>query len=86
MTNNYETDIEEINEKYEDRVFRLAMNLVAEKEGELFLKENERLNSEDGYMLTEKALIRFSKKLNRQLVKFKWRCRPIKIVNKVTDK
>ena len=58
---------------YEDSLFRLIMNEVAEKEGMLFEKENEILKNDPEYMPSQKAVKKFKKQLNachrRNLIK-----------------
>jgi len=83
MPNNYSSEIEKVNEEYENTMFKLAMNLVAEKEGELFLKENEQLNCEAENTPSEEAIKRFKRRLNRQLTKTKRLIHPSRIINKV---
>jgi hypothetical protein len=69
---------------YEDSLFRLIMNEVAEKEGMLFEKENEILKNDPEYMPSQKAVKKFKKQLNacRRRNLFK-RLYNTKVINKI---
>lgn len=69
---------------YEDSLFRLVMNEVAEKEGMLFKKENEILKNDPEYMPSQKAVKKFKKQLNAYYRRNRFkRLYNTKVINKV---
>lgn len=71
MPNNNAERIRELNELYEDGLFRLVMNDVAEKEGEILFEENERLKSDSENLPSQEDIDRFARRLNSHLKKTK---------------
>lgn len=69
MQNNSSDEFIKLNEAYEDGLFRLVMNEVAEAEGQSLLEENKALNIDPENLPTEKDLARFEKLLNAHLKK-----------------
>lgn len=55
--------------EYEESLFKLVMNDVAEKEGKLFLEQNEMISEEPEYMPTKEALNKFNKRLEAEIKK-----------------
>ena len=51
-------------DEYEDSLFRLVMNDVAEKEGKLLLEENEKLKNNQEYVPSPESIKKFSNQLN----------------------
>jgi hypothetical protein len=51
-------------DEYEDSLFRLVMNDVAEKEGKLLLEEKEKLKNEPEYVAFPELIRKFSNQLN----------------------
>lgn len=60
MPSNNADRIRELNEQYEDALFRLVMNDAAEKEGKLFFEENERLKDDPANLPSQKDVDRFA--------------------------
>ena len=71
MTDNKNEELKKLNEAYEDGLFRLVMNDVAEIEGKTLIEENNqlRINSED--MPSEETIDRFTKLLDSHIQKNK---------------
>ncbi|NLH02303.1 MAG: hypothetical protein GX488_10530 [Clostridiales bacterium] len=60
MPRNNADRIRELNEQYEDALFRLVMNDAAEKEGKLLFEENERLKDDPANLPSQKDVDRFA--------------------------
>ncbi|TEB04877.1 hypothetical protein Psch_03639 [Pelotomaculum schinkii] len=58
-------------EEYEDSLFKLVMHDAAEKEGQLFLEEKEKLKNDPEFLPSKEAAQRFSQQLDAQLKKSK---------------
>ncbi|MGS0763627.1 DUF4367 domain-containing protein [Syntrophomonas curvata] len=56
-------------EEYEDSLFKLVMHDVAEKEGQLFLEEKEKLKNDPEFLPSQEATQKFSQQLDAQLKK-----------------
>jgi hypothetical protein len=56
-------------EEYEDSLFKLVMHDVAEKEGQLFLEEKEKLKNDPEFLPSQEAAQKFSQQLDAQLKK-----------------
>ncbi|MDD4566181.1 MAG: DUF4367 domain-containing protein [Eubacteriales bacterium] len=56
-------------EEYEDSLFKLVMHDVAEKEGQLFLEEKEKLKNDPEFLPSQEAVQKFSQQLDAQLKK-----------------
>ncbi len=63
MSNNY--DMDHIRETYGDSILKLAMNIVADKEGEMFLEENKELANISTYDPSEEEIKRIKKTIKR---------------------
>lgn len=71
MQRNNAEEIKNLNEAYEDGLFRVIMNNVAEAEGKLLLEENEQLNKEYKNFPSPESVKRFTKLLDSNLKKAK---------------
>lgn len=71
MSSNNTDKIRELDELYEDGLFRLVMNDVAEKEGKILCEENERLKSDPENLPSQENVDRFAKRLDSYLKKAK---------------
>ena len=69
MQNDISNKIVQLNHEYEDHLFRLVMNDLAEKEGTTFIKGNEQ--SRNNHLPSPENLKRFTKLLDYQLKKEK---------------
>ena len=71
MTDNRNEELKKLNEAYENSLFRLVMNDVAEEEGKLLYEESNqaKINSED--MPSEEVIDRFTKLLDSHMKKAK---------------
>ncbi len=58
--NSSKTAREKLYEEYEDILFKLVINDAAEKEGKLFLEENERLKNDSDFQPTKEVYEKFS--------------------------
>jgi hypothetical protein len=67
MQNDKDTSEKERYEEYEDAVFRLAMHMLAEKEGKLYLEEMEALKNIPEYIPSPEAQKKFLELLDRYL-------------------
>lgn len=56
-------------EEYEDSLFKLVMYDAAEKEGQLFLKEKEKLKNDPEFLPSPTAVQKFSRQLDAYLKK-----------------
>ena len=56
-------------EEYEDSLFKLVMHDVAEKEGQLFLEEKEKLKNDPEFLPSQEAIQKFSQQLDAHLKK-----------------
>jgi len=56
-------------EEYEDSLFKLVMHDAAEKEGQLFLEEKEKLKNDPEFFPSHAAVQKFSQQLDAQLKK-----------------
>lgn len=86
MSSNGSNEIKILNDTYEDGVFRLVMNNVAEKEGKLLYEENELLKSNPEYMPSQEEIKKFSRLLDSRLKKANQKHRSLrlsKMINKV---
>lgn len=70
MTNNSPKQIrKKLYEEYEDSLFKLVMHDVAEKEGQLFLEEKEKLKNDLAVLPSQMAVQKFSRQLDTHLKK-----------------
>ncbi len=70
MPNNSPEQIrQKLYEEYEDSLFKLVMHDAAEKEGQLFLEEKEKLKNDPEFQPSEVAVQKFSRQLNAHLKK-----------------
>ena len=69
--NSSKTAREKLYEEYEDSLFKLVINDAAEKEGKLFLEENERLKNDSDFQPTKEVYEKFSQQLDVHLKKKK---------------
>lgn len=69
LNNNSEVSRKKLYDEYEESLFKLVMNDVAEKEGKLLLDQNQLLNEEPEYMPTKEAINKFSKRLETEIKK-----------------
>lgn len=67
MPSNNAERIRELNEQYEDALFRLVMNDAAEKEGRLFFEENERLKNDPENLPSQKKIDKFTRLVDSRL-------------------
>ena len=67
MPSNNADRIRELNEQYEDALFRLIMNDAAENEGRLFFEENERLKNDPENLPSRKEIDRFARLVDLRL-------------------
>lgn len=67
MPDNPEQIRKKLYEEYEDSLFRLVMHDAAEKEGRLFLEENEKLKNDPDFQPSAAALKNFSQQLDAHL-------------------
>jgi len=58
-------------EEYEDSLFKLVMHDVAEKEGQLFLDEKDKLKNDPEYLPSREAVQKFSRQMDGYLKKSK---------------
>ena len=68
-TNSTEQVRKKLYEEYEDSLFKLIMHDVAEKEGQLFLEEKEKLKNDPEFLPSQAAVQKFSQQLDTQLKK-----------------
>lgn len=71
MPNNKEEELKKLNEDYEDSLFRLVMNDIAEKEGKLLFEESKQLKMDSEDMPTQENIDRFTKLLDLHIKKAK---------------
>lgn len=71
MPSNNTDRFRKLNEEYEDGLFRLIMDDVAEKEGRLLFEENEQLKSDPENIPSQKDVDRFATLLDSHLKKAK---------------
>lgn len=72
MPNNSSEQLrQKLYDEYEDSLFKLIMHDVAEKEGQLFLEEKEKLKNDPGFLPSQAAVQKFSQQLDTQLKKSK---------------
>ncbi len=71
MPSNSSEEIKKLNEAYEDGLFRVIINKVAESEGKLLLEEAEKLNNEHENLPSSECMKRFTKLLDSHLKKVK---------------
>ncbi|MGI6650038.1 MAG: DUF4367 domain-containing protein [Bacillota bacterium] len=87
MPNNSPEQIrKKLYEEYEDSLFKLVMHDVAEKEGQLFLEEKEKLKDDPAFLPSKEAVQKFSQQLDAHLKKpkaYAKRQRILKALNKV---
>lgn len=87
MSNNSPVQIrKKLYEEYEDSLFKLVMHDAAEKEGQLFLEEKEKLKNDPGFLPSQEAVQKFSQQLDAHLKKSKVyarRRRVLQALNKV---
>jgi hypothetical protein len=87
MPNNSPEQIrKKLYEEYEDSLFKLVMHDVAEKEGQLFLEEKEKLKDDPAFLPSKEAVQKFSQLLDAHLKKPKAYARRqhiLKALNKV---
>lgn len=62
-------DFDKIMEEYEDRLFELVMQDVAEKEGKMLLEEYESYKNDPEYMPSKESIVKFTKLLDQELKK-----------------
>ena len=62
-------DFDKITEEYEDRLFELVMQDVAEKEGKMILEEYESYKNDPEYMPSNESIAKFTKLLDQELKK-----------------
>jgi hypothetical protein len=67
MQSNSVEEIKKLNEAYEDSLFHVIMNNVAEAEGKLLLEENKQLNKECENLPSSESINRFTKLLDSHL-------------------
>lgn len=73
-------------EEYEDSLFKLLMHEAAEKEGQIFLEEKEKLNNNPEFQPSQQTIQEFAKQLDAHLKKRKdcaRRRRARQVLNKV---
>lgn len=73
MRSNNEDEIKTLYDEYEDGMFRLVMNNVAEKEGKVLFDENEMLKSDPESIPSKEDIKRFSHLLDSHFKKVKRR-------------
>lgn len=56
-------------EEYEDSLFKLVMHDAAEKEGQLFQEEKEKLKNDPEFLPSQEAVQKFSRQLGTHLIK-----------------
>jgi hypothetical protein len=87
MPNNSQEQIrKKLYEEYEDSLFKLVMYDVAEKEGQLFLEEKEKLKDDPEFLPSKEAVQKFSQLLDVHLKKPKAYARRqhiLKVLNRV---
>ncbi len=70
MPNNSPEQIrKKLYEEYEDSLFKLVMHDAAEKEGQLFLEEKEKLKNDSEFLPSQEAIQKFSRQLDAHLKK-----------------
>lgn len=69
--NNREQVRKKLYEEYEDSLFKLVMNDVAEKEGQLFLEEAEKLKNDPEFQPSQQSIQKFSKQVDAHFKKTK---------------
>lgn len=69
LNNNSEANRKKLFDEYEESLFKLVMSDVAEKEGKIFIEQNQLLNEEPEYMPSKEALNRFNKRLEAEIKK-----------------
>ncbi|TEB11196.1 DUF4367 domain-containing protein [Pelotomaculum propionicicum] len=69
--NSSEQTRKKLYEEYEDSLFKLVMHDAAEKEGQLFLEEKEKLKNDPEFLPSKEATQKFSQQLDAQLKKSK---------------
>ena len=69
--NNPEQVRKKLYEEYEDSLFKLVMHDVAEKEGQLFLEEKEKLKNDPEFQPSQEAIQKFSKQVDAHFKKTK---------------
>ena len=86
MPNNSADEIKKLNEEYEDGLFRLIMNDVAEKEGKRLFEENEQLKKDPANLPSSEDVKRFGKLLDsntKSIKKYHVNCHVSKTFRKI---